>query len=256
MSRGSDPTDPVFAEAWTYESIVSALPGTKFSMGTAVALQVAIFEGGLLVLAAAYDLWNAVPAGTAAVVVAAAGSYLMTSIAASNRTVVMPDRYYRLLFGSSIEVVLAVLAFSALVTHLFVFDPLHAGTELPAARLLPFAVDPAPTPLVTTLFGTEPPVPAVFFALLVLWDLCYRIGTSWWAAVVSIYRELRLGPTGESAVTFRRIEWFNVAFAVVQLALVPVVLDRPVLLLVVSGHVLAVTTASVTAIALSIRRER
>lgn len=256
MSGRSAADDPVFAEAWTYESIVGALPGMNLSTAAVVVLQVLLFEVGMLGVVAAYGLWAAVPAGTAAVIVAAVGSYLMTKIAVTNRTVPAPDHYYRLLFGSSIEVVLAVLVFCALVTHLFVFDPANAGSSLPAARLLPVAVEPAAIPLVTELFGPEPPVPAVFLALLVLWDLCYRIGTSWWAGVVSLYRELRLSPTGEAAAAFRRLDWFNVAFAVVQLALVPVVADRPVLLLAVGGHVLAVTAVSVLSILLSHRRER
>ena len=39
-----------------------------------------------------------------------------------------PTAYRRLLFGSSVEVVLAVLAFVALVTHLLVFDPATGGS--------------------------------------------------------------------------------------------------------------------------------
>lgn len=48
------------------------------------------------------------------------------------------------------------------------------------------------------LFGPEPPVVVVYLTLLVLWDLCYRIGTSWWAVVVGLWEAIRYrfnGPT-------------------------------------------------------------
>ncbi|WP_277555733.1 DUF7530 family protein [Halobaculum limi] len=246
----------MFGEAWVYESIVGALPGVRLSETAAIALQLLIFETGLLLLAWAYDLWNAVPAGTAAVGVAAVGSYLMLKLGESNRTLDVSETYYRLLFGSSIEVVLAVLAFIAVVTHLFVTDPATVGGPAPAAQLLPFPVAVAEEPLVTDLFGASPPTPVVFFALLVLWDLCYRIGTSWWTAVVSLYRELRLTVGPGTALRFRRLDALNVVFAFAQLALVPFITDRPVLLVAMLGHVVAVTVVSGAAIALSLAAER
>ncbi len=242
-----------FGEAWVYESIVSALPGASLSPRAAIALQLGVFEVGMLVLAAAYDLWTAAIAGTVAVGVAAAGSYFMLQLGRANRTLAVPDHYYRLLFGSSIEVVLAVLAFTALITHLFVFDPATAGDSLPVAELFP--VGQSEQTLLTALFGPEPPVPAVYLMLLVLWDLCYRIGTSWWAAVVSLYRELRVPLPSTSAVAFRRLDLLNVGFALTQLALLPFISDRPVLLLAVAGHVLAVTAVSGAAVMLSTRRQ-
>ncbi|WP_313696048.1 DUF7530 family protein [Halorarum halobium] len=231
------PASPAYGDAWTYESIVGAVPGTDLSTAAAVTIQVVSFEAAVLALAAAYGLPDAAVAGTVAVAVAGVGSVLMTRIASANRILSAPTRYYRLLFGSSIEVVLGVVAFCALVTYLFV-------------------VEPASSSLLTELFGPEPPVPAVFLALLVLWDLCYRIGTSWWTAVVSLVREVRFGPTGETAAAFRRLDRTNVVFALCQLALVPFVADRPVLVAAIGGHVLAVTAVSAVAVGLSTRRCR
>ncbi|MFC7097035.1 DUF7530 family protein [Halobaculum marinum] len=254
-----DPSDvearPAYGDAWVYESIVGALPGISLSKPAAIGLQVVIFEGGVLALAALYDLWAAVPAGTVAVGVAAVGSYFMLTLGGENRRLDVAETYYRLLFGSSIEVVLAVLAFVAVVTHLFVTDPATVGQPSAAARLLPIPIATASEPIVTELFGADPPTPVVFLALLVLWDLCYRIGTSWWTAVVSLYRELRLSPGPGTRRRFRRLDALNVGFAVAQLALVPFIADRPVLLLAMCGHVVAVTAVSGTAIALSLRAE-
>ncbi|MFC7135692.1 DUF7530 family protein [Halobaculum litoreum] len=254
-----DPVDreprPAYGEAWVYESIVGALPGASLSRPAAIGLQIVVFEVGVLLFAWLYDLWAAVPAGTAAVGVAAVGSYFMLKLGGENRRLDVAETYYRLLFGSSIEVVLAVLAFIALVTHLFVTDPATVGEPSPAAALLPFQVATAETPLVDDLFGAEPPTPVVFLALLVLWDLCYRIGTSWWTAVVSLYREIRLSPGPGTRLRFRRLDALNVGFALAQLALVPFIADRPVLLLAMCGHVVAVTAVSATAIALSLAAE-
>ncbi|QCJ46895.1 hypothetical protein [Haloprofundus sp. MHR1] len=223
--------DPVYGETWVYESIVGALPGIDLTDWQAVLLQIAIFEVALLFLAWAYDLWNAALAGTAAVFVAAVGSLAMVRLGEETRSLALPESYLRLLFGSSIEVVLAVLAFIALVTHLFVFDPERAAN-----------------PLVETLFGEQPDVIPVYLMLLVLWDLCYRIGTSWWASVVALWRSYRFTFDGETAAELRRIDLTNVAFGLAQLVLVPFILDRPVLLFAVGGHVVAVTVVSTLAV--------
>lgn len=255
--ESADPTyseeDRQFGQTWVYESIVSALPGANLAGGAAIALQLFVFEAALLVVAAAYGLWNAVLPGTAAIVVAAAGSFFMLKMGDTNRSLRVHGQYFRLLFGSSIEVVLAVLAFIALVTHLFVYDPAYVG-QWPLAELLPVAVPQADVPLVTALFGEEPPVVAVYLALLVLWDLCYRIGASWWVAVVSLYRELRLPRAASAGHAFRRLDALNVVFASVQVVLLPFILDRPVLLVAVGGHIVAVASVSGAAVALSLRR--
>ena len=245
-----------FGDVWVYESIVSALPGADLSPAAAIALQLAVFEAGVLLFAQAYGLWGTAAAGTAAVFVAAVGSYLLLRLGHSNRTLDAPPTYGRLLFGSSVDVVLSVLAFVALVTHLFVFDPRHVGETLPIARWLPIALPRSETPIVTALFGPEPPVPAVFLALLVLWDVCYRIGASWWLAVVSLYSELRLSIPPEMGDRYRRIDYLNVAFALAQLAFVPFIFDRPALLVAVCGHVVAVIVVSAIAVSISLRRER
>ncbi len=227
---------PEYGETWVYESIVGALPGVDLTRGEAVAIQLVAFEAAVLVLAWYYGLWWAALAGTAAVVVAAVGSVEMIRISRFARAAGAPEPYRRLLFGSSIEVVLSVLAFVALVTHLFVFDP---RTE---------------TPLIETLFGAEPPILVVYLTLLVLWDVCYRIGTGWWASVVALWRSARYRFDADTAATLRRADRETMLFGFVQLLLVPFVLDYPVLLIALVGHVLAV--AVVTALSLALLRVR
>ncbi|AFK17845.1 hypothetical protein E6P09_03600 [Haloferax mediterranei ATCC 33500] len=219
-----------YGETWVYESIVGALPGVNIGERGAIVLQIAVFEVGVLFFAWVYDLWTAAVAGTAAIVVAAVGSVVMLRMGEQTRAAAVPVPYRRLLFGSSIEVVLGVLAFVALVTHLFVFDPQQ--TE---------------TPLLTVLFGAEPPVIVVYLTLLVLWDLCYRIGTSWWAAVVNLWGAVRYRFDEPTARSVKRVNYLNVGFGVAQVLLVPFVLDQPVLLVAVGGHVVAVTVVSVAA---------
>lgn len=233
MISRSSLSDVEHGDTWVYESIVTALPGVALDEPEAIALQVVIFEAGMIALAWAYDLWHVVPAGSAAVFVAAVGSVAMFRLSRANRGADVPDTYYRWLFGSSIEVVLAVLAFIAFVTHAFVFDPRRSET-----------------PLLESLFGPDPPVLAVYLMLLVLWDVCYRIGTSWWAAVVALWRSLRYRFDPETARRFRRLDALNIGFAVAQLVLVPFIRDQPVLLLALGGHVVAVSVVSGAAILL------
>jgi hypothetical protein len=173
-----------YGETWVYESIISALPGVDISERLALVIQFALFEAGVLVLAAYYGLWNGALAGTAAVVVATAGSVEMLRISKLVRRADAPESYQRFIFGSSIEVVLGVLAFVAMLTYLFVLDPRSSQ------------------PLITQLLGENPPIPAMYLLLLVLWDVCYRIGTGWWASVAALWRSVRFRFSPEQ--TWRR----------------------------------------------------
>jgi hypothetical protein len=218
--------DPEYGETWAYESIIGALPGIDLPIGGAIAIQFAVFEVSIVALAWYYGLWNAAVAGTAAVVVAALGSLEMLRISAAARRPETPEPYRRLLFGSSIEVVLSVLAFVALATHLFVFDA-RTGSSL-----------------VESLFGPDPPVAVVYVTLLVLWDLCYRIGTGWWASIVGLWRSFRYRFDAETAAILRRADRETLLFGVTQLLLLPFLTDRPVLFAAISGHVAAVAVVS------------
>ncbi|WP_122088802.1 DUF7530 family protein [Halalkalicoccus subterraneus] len=220
-------TEPDFGDTWTYESIVSALPGIGLSNRAAVAFQFALFQVGVVVFSVLYGAWTAFLAGTAAVVVAAGGSVMMLRMGELGRSVSVSSAYKRMLFGSNIEVVLSVLAFIALVTYLFVVDPARSGT-----------------PLLNELFGPEPSMVLVYFTLLVCWDLCYRIGASWWIGVVSLWRALRYPVDPEMASTLGSVDRLNVCFGLLQVILLPFVSAHPTLVATLVGHIVAVTTVS------------
>ena len=230
--------DPEYGETWVYESVIGALPGVSVTRRAALAIQFVAFEGGILLLAWVYDLWAAAVVGTVAVSVAIVGSVEMLRIGRRVRGEAIPSAYSRLLFGSSIEVVLGLLAYIALVTHLFVWDPNHAGT-----------------PLVETLFGPDPPVLVVYLMLLVMWDVCYRIGTAWWTSVVGLWRSVRLPLDEETSRSFRRADLETLGFGLLQLAFAPFLLDQPVLLVILVGHVLAVVVVTTLSIGLLARRK-
>lgn len=221
MSRADD--------QWVYESIASAIPGVQFTRAQAMVIQLVLFEAGVLVLAALYDAWHAVPAGTAAVLVVSAGSALMLTLGRLIRRLDVPRLYTEVLFGSQIEIVLGVFSYVGLVTYLFVLDP----------RLVE-------TPLLIDLFGDPYPAPIVAFTLLVLFDVCYRIGTGWWASIVGLWRTV-LYAEGVSARTrraLRRADLVTIGFAWMQLVLLPFVVGHDVLFYAVLGHVVAVTLVS------------
>jgi len=219
-------TRPEYGETWTYESIIGALPGVDISERAALVVQFAVFEAGVLALAGVYGLWDGALAGTVAVVVATAGSVEMLRISKLVRRADPPDSYRRLVFGSSVEVVLGIVAFIALVTYLFVVDP-RSGT-----------------PLVEDLLGAEPPALPTFLTLLVLWDLCYRIGTGWWASVAALWRSVSLEFSPDRARILARADLETMGFGLLQLLLVPFLLDHPFLLFAVVGHVAAVATVT------------
>ena len=238
MSRPRN-TDTDFGEAWTYESIVGALPGIDLSTRAAVTIQFVLFEGGVLVLAGLYGLWDAVVPATAAVLVAAAGSVPMVRISARVRSVSIPTAYRRVLFGSNVEVVLAVLAYIALVIHLLVVD----------ARA-------SETPLIEGLLGEDPPIVVLYLLLLILWDLCYRIGTAWWASVAALWRSYRYAFDPEMTRAFKRADIEIMTFGLLQLVLVPFVMNQPALVAVLLGHVGAVLTVTGASIWLLHSNER
>ncbi|ELZ19018.1 DUF7530 family protein [Natrinema limicola] len=229
-----------YGETWVYESLLGTVPGVRVSSRTAIGLQFLGFEAAILAVAAIYDLWGAVVPGTVAVVVATVGSWLMLRFSRAVRELPTPTAYRRLLFGSSIDVVLGVMAFVALVTYLFVVDP--RGSEAGSSLLI-------------ELFGAEPPALAVGLALLVLWDVVYRIGTCWWASVVGLWRALTYGFEPGPTRAYQRIDAINVGFAAVQLLLVPLVADRVVLLVALVGHVVAVAVVATLSITIQGRRK-
>jgi hypothetical protein len=218
-----------FGDTWVYESLVGGIPGLSLTTGRAVGLQFALFETVVLALGVGYGLpVRTVAAGTVTVAVATAGSVAMLRIGAATRELALPPTHRRLLFGSGVEVLFGVLAFAALVTYLLAAPP--------------------PTPLAALLgVGENPPRPVVFAALLLLWDLCYRTGTAWWTALVSLWSARRYRSDRTTARECRRIDAATVGFAVLELALVPVAWGDTLLVGAVVGHVLAVTAVATAA---------
>jgi hypothetical protein len=217
-------------EAWVYESIVAAVPGIDVGTWSALALQFAGFEAAVVVLWLAYGLPPiALLAGTTVVAVASVGSAAMVTIASALRAGSDPPAYRRLVLGSRIELVLGLLSFVALVTYLTVVDPREGPV------------------LLRSLLGANPPAPVVFLLLLLLWDVCYRIGTAWWASVTALWRTVALPAAGRGSPHRRRVDRATLAFGVLQLALVPFVLDQPLLVVALCGHVAAVVLVTGTA---------
>ncbi|NHX34953.1 MULTISPECIES: DUF7530 family protein [Halolamina] len=226
---------PQYGETWVYESLIGAVPGLDLSDRAALVTQFVVFEAIVLVVAGVYDRWTAVPAATAAIAVAVAGSWLMLTFSRTVRQLQPPEGYRRLLFGSSIELALSVLAFVLFVTYLFVVDPGDGGS------------------LLTDLLGSEPPVVAVVLLLLISWDVIYRIGACWWATVVGFWRAIRYGFDAGTTRKLTRLDTLNVLFAGVQVMLVPFVLDHPVLVAAVVGHLVAVVVVAVATVVLQRR---
>ncbi len=224
---------PEYGETWVYESLVGTVPGLRLSPRQAIAVQIILFESAVLAVAAWFDLWGAVPAATAAVVVAGLGSWLMLVFSQQVRAVETPEAYRRLLFGSSIEVALSVVAFVLFVTYLFVIDPGLGDSTL-----------------LSTLLGSEPPALAVVLLLLISWDVVYRIGTCWWATVIGLWRALTYDFDDETTSQLRRLDSLNIIFAGVQLLLLPFLGSHPILAVALLGHLAAVLLVATLSILL------
>ncbi|QSG13297.1 putative membrane protein [Halapricum desulfuricans] len=229
-SQANTPPEAIYREdRWVYESIVGSIPGMEFSRTQAMAIQLGLFGIGVIVIAALTDRWTAAPAGLAAVAVVSAGSVLMLTLGRRIRNLDVPGWYTHTLFGTGIEIVLGVFSYVGLITYLFVAEPRQPGPSL-----------------LETLLGPEPSVLAVAFTLLVLWDVCYRIGTGWWASIVGLWRSVlfadRLDRPTRAALM--EADLVTIGFAAVQLVLLPFLDGHRLLALLVAGHVVAVTLVS------------
>jgi len=223
---------------WAYVSLLSALPGISVSPRVALAIQFLVFEAAAIALGAWYGQWAVVPLATAGVVVSTLGSALMVSLNGRIQRLSPPQVYRRTLFHSSIDVVMGVVAFVAFLTYVLV-----------AAR----ASDASPF---VTLLGEELPPLAIGLALLIAWDVCYRIGTAWWVSISGLWRTFGLSfeVTAELRRAYLEIEALTMGFAVLQLLLVPFLWPDRLLAMAVIGHVVAVLIVSgVTAALLSWR---
>ncbi len=228
------PREPLETGDWAYITLVSVVPGLSLGSRSALAVQFLLFEGFAVGLAAWYGRWEALLFGTIAIGVATIGSGLMLLLSDKVRALDPPARYRRALFHSSIDVVMGLVAFIGLLTYLLVSG---RGT------------------LLQRVLGDPVPAPAIFFALFVAWDLSYRIGTAWWASITGLWRAATFGRRLPVAVRekYARVDLFTLAFAGLQLLLVPFLWSDRVLAWLVIGHVVAVAIVSSLAIALQRR---
>lgn len=220
------------AAGWAYVSLVGAIPGTGRTARRTILIQFVAFEGIAVALALLYGRLGALPLGTVAIGIASVGSAMMLRLSEDISTLDLPASYRRLLFGSSADVVLGLVSFVGLLTYLLTRTPGDSDG------------------LLVSLLGDPLPAPAVFFALLVAWDLCYRIGTGWLASVAGLWRSVafagRLGPPQRA--TSVRADGLTIAFAGLQLLLVPFLRSEPLLAFLLLGHVAAVAIVSMASI--------
>ncbi len=223
---------------WAYISLISALPGLSTNDRSAIIVQFCAFEGVALLLAVTYNLWQLLPFATTAIVVSTFGSYLMVNLSDRIQSHNPPDSYQRILFDSSIDIVMGLVAFIALLTYLLI------DAQAPGPGLL------------DRLFGNPAPPLAVFFALFVAWDLTYRIGIGWWTSITGLWRTITLrtkdpGPTNN---TYTRADFYTMIFAGSQLLLVPFLWSDRLLAWLLLGHIFAVFTVSSFAIGFQLHR--
>jgi hypothetical protein len=94
----------------------------------------------------------------------------------------------------------------------------------------------------------------VYLSLLVAWDVCYRIGTGWWATVVALWRSVTTDFDPETRGLLARADMETMGFGLLQLTLVPFLLGHPLLLVAIVGHVVAVALVTgLSVVALSVR---
>lgn len=209
-------------ETWTYESIVNAIPGVDVPDRRALAIQFVAFEVIVVAVSIGFGRPGALAPGTAAVLVATAGSAFMLDIGRRVRAADLPRGYRHLLFSTSLEVVLGVVGYAAVLTVLFVYQPRHGPT------------------LLESVLGPNVALLPAFLFFVILWDIAYRIGTGWWIALLALWRSIRWDVAGPAARDVRAIDRRTAVFGTVQLVLLPFVLEYRVLAGLLVGHVLAV----------------
>lgn len=223
---------------WAYVSLVSAVPGLSPDNRSAITVQFAVFEGTALILAAIYDLWELLPLATTAIIISTLGSYLMVDLSDRIHSLNPSKTYRRLLFDSSLDILMGLVAFITLLTYLII-DVSSPGNGL-----------------LERLVGDPLPPSVVFFALFVAWDLTYRIGIGWWTSITGLWRTiiLRTASTDQPINRYTRADLITILFAGLQLLLIPFLWSDRVLTFLILGHVLAVVVVSSLAIGLQIHQ--
>lgn len=227
------PPDATSGGGWAYLSLAALVPRRFDDPTTALVAQFVGFAGVALGLAAWFDRWELLPLAAVAILVSTTGSALMVALNARIRELDPPTAYRRLLFEAPLDVVMGLVAFIAFLTYLLVGAHESSPGSL-AARL-----------------GEPLPALAVGFSLVLAWDVCYRIGTAWWASVTGLWRTVvfRRGLDRSTRSAYVRTELLIAGFAGLQLLLVPFLwADRPLAVLVLGhvGAVVIVTTVSIT----------
>lgn len=220
-------------DRWVFGSLIEAIPNVDPSESTALGLQFIGFTAALFVFAAVYNLWSGVGAGAVAITISTIGSALMLDISDKIRSADPPRVYQRLLFASGFDVLLGIVGMAVLLTYAFTIDPRDGTT------------------LFETLLGSNPPILPTFFGFVLFWDVCYRIGTAWWAALGGLWRAYAYEFDDEAAKTFRQVDLRVLSFGLLQLALVPFVAGHPLLAGAIIGHAIAVAIVTGTTLLLS-----
>lgn len=216
------------AGGWAYVSLVTAVPGITLDPRIALPAQFLAFEAVTVALTAWYDLWPAVGVATVSIALATVGSGLMVRLRSVVRAQHPRSTYRFLLFESGADVAMGLVAFIALLTYVIV-ESRPPGPDV-----------------FERIVGVQLPAPALFLALVVAWDLCYRIGVGWWASVTGCWRSLRhgAGDSPERRRAFRRADALTIAFALSQVVLLALLRSEPILAALVAGHVVAVGLVS------------
>jgi hypothetical protein len=147
-----------------------------------------------------------------------------------------PDSYRRVVFDSSIDIVMGLIAFITVITYLLIdaYNPTNG--------------------FLARLFAGAPPAPVIFFALIIAWDLTYRIGIGWWTSITSLWRTVMVR-TGQSRhYDYHYADLYTIAFAALQLLLLPFLWPDRFLSYLLIGHVAAVLIVSSLAIGLQLHR--
>ncbi|MFQ6061700.1 MAG: pyridoxamine 5'-phosphate oxidase family protein [Methanosarcinales archaeon] len=235
---------------WVYEEIVSRIPPfSLLSYKSSILLQLLLLLFIGLFIGYIYHLDSIVLLyGSIGIFVAVLWSLLILQLGPTLRKFRAPlnqkenallEQYKKILFHKNhYEMIPGIIIFVLLMLYLYVFHQYFSRRSM-----------------MESWFGEHPSPILLIFVMILLWDICYRMGLGIWTTTLSMWRSLNLKKMAEKRTELehtpytelkhlKKLDINNMFFGIISLLLLPIIQDDYLLVLSILAFVIFITGTS------------